>query len=388
MRGFKTEYTIVSIGDLHFGASDPKTLLYELQKEFIEYLERMEVIDLIVIVGDLLHNKLSLNSLTARLTMEFLRRLIKVAREKSSKLRIIKGTESHDNKQLELLDIITSIDNSVDIKTISSVMEEDIFDNLKVLYIPEEYVMNKEDYYKDFFKNNYDLIFGHGLFHETSFHAINQESEITHPKAPIFDSKKFIDICRGPIFFGHIHKSQSIKNRIFYTGSFTRWCYGEEEDKGFYITTYNTETNDFKEEFIKNKLANLYNTVTIDILDVTSEIDKQFEIINRIIDDSRDTNTRIVLNIDNNEKYKSYLSLLQEKVSKSNHIKLKINNNSTLKRKKEVEEKINTLMKKYHFVFDKSLSCEDKIAEFIKVKHNKHISTDIIRKCLYEEILQ
>ena len=64
-------------------------------------------------------------------------------------------------------------------------------------------------------KKYYDFIFGHGMFKETSF--TNDDSESYISKAPIWNSKLLVSLCKGPIVFGHIHTSQIIRKHIYYT---------------------------------------------------------------------------------------------------------------------------------------------------------------------------
>ena len=255
-------YVGAVISDIHAGAVNAEVLLNELECSFLKYLKSLKILDFVVITGDLFDNKLSLNSEHTKYVFVFLKKLIDICVSHNAKLRIIKGTEFHDNRQLDIFKVLYS--SNVDLKIYDTVSTEELFPNVNVLYIPEEYMPDKDTYYREYFSKKYDMIFGHGLVNEVAFVAKMQESEVTMNKAPIFKSDTLLDICRGPIFFGHIHKSQIIKERLFYVGSFTRWIFGEEEPKGFMMTAYTPETSKFEVEFIENKLAPLYNTMVID----------------------------------------------------------------------------------------------------------------------------
>ena len=52
------------------------------------------------------------------------------------KIRIIQGTESHDNNQLEILDILAK-NKQLDFKIFYEVAEEELFPDFNVLYVPE-----------------------------------------------------------------------------------------------------------------------------------------------------------------------------------------------------------------------------------------------------------
>lgn len=381
-------YVGAVISDIHAGAVDPDILLNELSQSFIKYLKSLKILDFVVITGDLFDNKLSLNSNHTKQIFIFIKKLVDICISHNAKLRIIKGTEFHDNRQLDILKYLYN--TNVDIKIFDTVDTEELFPNFNVLYVPEEYMTNKDEYYENYFNKEYDMIFGHGLVNEVAFVAKMQESEVTMSKAPIFKSETLLNICKGPIFFGHIHKSQCIKDRLYYVGSFTRWIFGEDEPKGFMMVAYTPETANYEVEFIENKLAPVYNTIVIDYNssfyknDENQQIDYILTMVNNM-----DTNkVRIIFNIP--EDYPNPIlltNLINDVFSKHRHVKTVINNNSKEKqKKKELEDKIKNLLTVYDFIFDKSISPEDKISRFIKLKYNKDIPVDKMRDYLYQKI--
>lgn len=383
-------YVGLIIADVHVGAIDPLTLHNELRQSFLSYIESLKVLDFIVIAGDLFDSRISLNSEHAKQLFYFLRDLIQICSRRNIKLRILKGTESHDNKQLEIIKYISTVG---DVKIISTVSEEDLFDNLKVLYIPEEYMNNMEEFYDEFLNNKtYDMIFGHGLVSDVAFIAKMQESEVTMSKAPVFDSNKLLSICKGPIFFGHIHKPQCIKDRLYYVGSFSRWVFGEEEKKGFMSVAYTPDTGSFQTEFIENKYAKEYNTMIIDYKsdfyknDANMQIEHIISLVNNITVDK----LRIIFNIPEDYPNPTLLTnLINDVFSKYSHIKVIIKNNSKEKQKKEeMEKKIQSLIDTYDFIFDKGIKTEEKLSRYIKIKYNKDISVEQIRQYIYEKINQ
>jgi hypothetical protein len=383
-------YVGVNLADIHWGVMKPQELYEQLKKTVLKQLEDMAVLDFIIIEGDYYDTKISLNSDHAKYSLQFMSRLLEIAHDKGAKVRIIKGTESHDNKQLEALEVFTR-NNKYDFRIISTVEEEWLFDDMHVLYIPEEYVTDKDEYYKEYFTQEYDMIFGHGLISEVAFVAAKQESEVTMSKAPIFNSEQLLNICKGPIFFGHIHIPQIVKDRFFYVGSTSRWCFGEEEDKGFYLVTYSPDNSKFLAEFIVNKYAKKYDTVVIDYNssffkdDDKSNVDYLVKLVDGLLID----NLRLIVNIP--EDYPNALLLSQminEMFSKYSNIKVLINNNSKMRQKKETEEKINLLLEKYGFIFSKTMCPEEKISEYIRIKYNKNIPVDKIRYYLYQQILR
>lgn len=382
-------YIGMAISDIHFGAMDSEELLYELNEKFFKYIKSLKVLDFIIICGDLFDSKISLNSEHAKFAFAFFKKLLDICRKKDTKLRIVKGTESHDNKQLETLKYFSSTD--VDFKIITKVKDEWLFPNMKVLYIPEEYMKDKDKYYEKFFSkpdNYYDMIFGHGLFNEVAFVAKNQQSEITMHNAPIFKSTDLLRISKGPIIFGHIHKSQQIKERIYYTGSFSRWMFGEEEPKGFMSLIYTPDTGNYKLDFIKNDLANEYNTITINCNDPNKDISSYVDEIISITENIKSNKLRIIVNIPESFTNPKLLSsLIIDTFAHNKKLKIVINNDSKeTKNKKDMEDKVKLLMSMYDFIFDKGIPIEEKLSRFIKIKYSKDISEDSIRDYLYQKL--
>ena len=63
-------------------------------------------------------------------------------------------------------------------------------------------------------------------------------------------------------------------------------------------------------------------------------------------------------------------------------VKIAIYDNSKIKLDKELKEKVNLLIDKYSFIFDKSVGYDIKIQEFIKLKTGKEISLERIRSMI------
>ena len=144
--------------------------------------------------------------------MLVIKNIIQIAKDRNIKyVRMIKGTDSHDNNQLINFKIFEN--GEVDFRIIDTCTTETL-DGVKILYIPEEYMSDQDCFYKEFFDDTYDMIFGHGMFRETSFQAQKQEGAVTLSKAPVFNSTDMLKICSGPIMFGHIHSICTIKERI------------------------------------------------------------------------------------------------------------------------------------------------------------------------------
>jgi len=384
----KSAYVGALLPDIHNGAFDAKIWYRELKEGFLKNTEKLEILDFVVIPGDFFHTKISANSDHAKYALKFLTRLMKICADKCAKLRILKGTESHDNKQLEMFDGLNSV-TSCDFRVIHTVEAEWLFDDMYVLYIPEEYMKDKNEFYKEYFEHEYDMVFGHGVVDKATFVAANQESETTRSQAPIFKLEELLAITKGPIYFGHIHKPMQF-DRFKYVGSYSRWAFGEEENKGYIMTYYTPSTGDYYDEFIINTHARTFDTVKIEYQSTVFNKSEreQVEYLLQIAEALTSDYLRFEINIPEDYPNPSLLtSMLNETFAKYSRVKLKINNNSKLRVKKEIEEKVNQLLDKYWFIFDKNMEPEEKMTEYIKIKYGKNIPLDRMRYYLHEEIL-
>lgn len=385
----KNKYTGAIIADIHAGAFSGELLYKELKKGFIKHLKSMDKLDFVIIAGDLFDTKLSLNSDHVKAVLKFLNDLIKVCKEKSALIRIIKGTESHDNQQLDTIEH-SLLNMDIDLQIINTVKDEWLFDDLHVLYIPEEYMKDQDEYYSEYLSETHDMIFGHGMVNEVAFVAKNQQSEVTMNHAPIFKTETLLELCRGPIFFGHIHKAQIIKNDFYYVGSYSRWCFGETEPKGFMTVEYNSKNGEYKTTFIENELARTFDTILIDYGSSFYKTDpnQQLERLMRMAKDSASDFLRIIFNIpEDYDRPTLLINMINDLFNKASGIKIIINNNAKeIQHKKQTEERAKELLTRYDFLFDKGVAPEDKLSQYVRIKYNKDISKDRVRDILYQKL--
>lgn len=375
------KYKGVMIADIHFGALPVERLYNELEI-FLDFIEKKSL-DFIVILGDWFDKKINLNSKDAKYSTVFFERICQICIDNDIKLRIIQGTESHDNSQLEVLEILAK-NKPVDFKVFYEVEEEELFPDFNVLYVPEEYINSIDEKYGEYMNKKYDMIFGHGMIQEVKFAALIQSSETTMKKAPIFKSKMLCDMCYGPIFFGHIHTKDIFNDRLYYVGSYSRWKFGEEEDKGFYYVKYENDTKEFEAKFIVNNKTMKYDT--IEIYEKESgfyklNTENQIKYIQNLIQSFEYDFLRLQFYIPQGYENENLLiNMINESFGKYKNLKLDFKVNSKIKSKREVEEKINLLLDKYGFIFDNKIDTYTKINKFILEKYNKDISVEKIKE--------
>lgn len=387
------KYNGVTISDIHFGATDSSILLKELSEYFLSYLNRIKKIDFIIITGDYFDHKLYLKEKSSNDALSFMDKIVNISRDNKCPIRLIYGTESHEVDQYKIFSIYEK-DDSIDFKIIYKVEEEELLKDLNILYVPEEYVYSKKEYYKYFLSNKdkYDYVFGHGIIQEVMTEASRNSStkDSSRKKVPVFTTSELINICKGQIYFGHYHINTNIMDKIFYVGSFTRWCYGEEKPKGFYCIKCDTKKREYEQTFIENELAKKFITYTYgyDSSAITSEDllveelnkkDKYTEIVNG-------NNIRYIFNIPENHPNPNFIiNVLNERYKFNNNVKVQLSNGYVEKKRKINKTKLNKVMEDYPMIFDKSYKIEDKIVYFIKKKYEYEIDVDIVKKYLFEE---
>ena len=142
-------YGIIVLGDIHWDAFDIPKQKEEMNLP-LNIIQKMNHLHLVVIAGDYFDSKISLNSKAAKAAINWMAALVSICKEKNVKIRLIKGTNSHDNNQLELFRPYEkeSLENDDGFFRIyNEVCIEETLPGLKCLYAPDENIAS-DDYYK------------------------------------------------------------------------------------------------------------------------------------------------------------------------------------------------------------------------------------------------
>ena len=86
--------------------------------------------------------------------------------------------------------------------------------------------------------------------------------DLNSDREPVFCIEDFA-ICNGPIISGHNHVFSRYKNDFYYSGSPIRWCFGEEDEKGFIILIHKPQIRQYYIHFEPIKSFR-YDTVYLD----------------------------------------------------------------------------------------------------------------------------
>ena len=374
----------IVLADQHFGVIGADKLYEEHEKIIIAYLLEMKKLDVIFIAGDFFDHILYLNETHANRACMFMDELVWIAKSNNAKIRIIYGTESHECNQYNIF-FNRFIDKDVDFRVINTVEEEELFPDFWVLYLPEEYIYNKQEYYEKYFtgEEKYGYIIGHGVIQElmsdVTYHIKKSTKNTSRAKVPVFTSTELLENCYGEVYFGHYHINSSIKNRIFYVGSFTRWCHGEEEPKGFYEIS--TDGERFKHKFIENTYAEKFTTLNYgynhEIFKDKDIMEQEWKKIEKLSNNDILGHTRLIINVpENYPEAESMLNVMGERFKNQKNIKIKVVNGFVDKNQKINKEYLEESMKKYGFIFDKSMPIHEQASQFILTKFDQNISSD------------
>lgn len=366
------------IADIHVGAMDPDDLLFQIKSAYIKQLRKLPKLDYIIIHGDTYDHKLGLDSKHSKCAFKIMDEITDLALDKGAKVRIIEGTDSHDGSQIENF---MMYQKKLDFRIIRTVTEEYLFEDFRVLYIPEEYMGNPKKYYAPYFEEDdrYNMIFGHGQVKETSF--MKQESELSKLDSPIFDVIEFNRICKGPIILGHIHTMMNLYNSVFYPGSFDCWCQGEEHRKGTLLSVYNTDNpSKFIVTPIYNRLARKYKTKFINNIIEKYEVEEVYQAILDFIKVKNIYKLRLKVTDTSVPEVSAKIAILKSMISNNKKIDLVIE--SLMINREEEEQK--QIVEEYNYLFDNSLGLEEKVQLFIKNEFEYDITTEKINTILFD----
>lgn len=217
---------------------------------------------IICFTGDLMHKKVELNDIASQRAVKLLNELD----ELNVPIILIEGTFSHDYRYMDTL-VEVGFKNVTFIRKTSELkLKNNLNEEINVLCIPEEYVEDQVEYYKNTVYNKkkvYDLVLMHGTFTDVLFHNINIESQDLR-KSPKFDSN---DFSRHTLTLsGHIHRHQILgkKKNIIYVGSYSNMNFGSDVSAHLLSIDLDKENKSFSMRIVDNKATHTFQDLTID----------------------------------------------------------------------------------------------------------------------------
>jgi len=267
----KTNIKICFFADIHYGQHRlrPDKIYADFHKFVYPYLN--DELDILCIGGDFFHILLDMSSQYGFYVTLLINELIELAFKHDFYIRVIRGTFSHDRNQSQMfvtLPKYKSIQKDNErIKYFNSLALEYIKKyDLWFLYKPDDINMNNiySKIYKLLKENSIDkvdIFMNHGYFK----HML---PDVIKDKEQSLDYELIKKYIKGVVLNGHVHQP-SIYEKVISSGSFERFAFNEEENKGFFIINYNKRTNNIDYKFIINKDALIFKT--LDLLDITDE---------------------------------------------------------------------------------------------------------------------
>lgn len=260
--------SIASYHDVHLGHN--KVPASAIIPKLMESTFSSGELDFIIYAGDVFDRILFLRNDAVGEIHLFGIKLLTFCKKHNIVLRFLEGTPYHDNKQSNLFVYLNANYNiGCDIRHVTELSVEHIDAlGINVLYVPDEWNTDPEVTYADAVAairnaglEKVDHIVMHGAF---EFQLPDQV--LTH------DSAKWLGLCYGYIFCGHIHKPV-LHDRIVISGSFDRLQHNEEEPKGHYrvqCRKSDIRNEDYRRSritFEVNKKATVFKTIVVNGLD-------------------------------------------------------------------------------------------------------------------------
>ena len=365
MRDFRI---FAAIADIHIGRQtiSAESMKKQLKTHFIDIIKQMRYCDAIFVCGDILHTIISLNSENASVYYWFINQLYKLAKKKNATVIIIRGTLGHDGTtQLDAAKEYQHNDDGVDFRVYDTIEEITIWDDYKVLVLPDVKVKQAKEIDKYLDKpDKYDLILGHGTIDRMQFFV--QESEQLVTKTYFYDVDKLISCCKGPILFGHIHQYQSILDHFYYIGSFTTLERGAT-NAGFLIGgIYNKDHRKFTVNHYNNPDSAKYYELEVPkrLID-EYPIDEIIDTIDSVIESAKE-NDLITLRITRGDAKDGAdkVLMLEDRYRKDKRFSIVKKVKS--KKEEEVERKNQELKDRYAYALNQNLQMYEIIWRYYK----------------------
>ena len=240
----------------------------------------------------------------------------------------------------------------------------------KILCIPEMYNMGR-DYYNNFFTSGvYDAVYMHGTFQKTIY-GKNTE-DINSNREPVFSMNNFA-FCTGPIISGHVHVAGCFENHFYYTGSPYRWCFGEENSKGFIILLHDLDNQRYNVHF-EEIHSFRYSTINLDFM-LNSDPKDVVEYITNLKSTGIDN-----IRVEFTGEY-DRMAILKEHFKNDNNVVIKYD--AKAREEKKREEEFLAKYKDYDYIIDPNLSEYEILSRYINQNMGyAYITTDELIKIL------
>lgn len=367
------KYNIITIADIHWGVIQPKEQLKSLEFVFETIQEMIKNdlrIDLIVVLGDYFDTRLVMDNEDGIYALQWFHKLYSICKENQIQLRLVQGTSSHDNDQLQTF--MELQENNDWFKIFFTTTVEETLKDLTCCYCPDETIETNdyESIHMDDIFLMKDLGFFHGSFDLVYGDLLSIKPELMKANNVMYRYSLWDPQIRGPLIAGHWHDGKQYSD-LYYCGSPFRWVFDENEPKGLIFIQYDTEAYSYYIQRILNPLCATYLTYEIytnlyqtkeDYISIIKDID---QLLIQLKEDGLDNRLRIVVYIvDDKVENDTFLSSLRQNVINHKNCKITVKNKLKDKKKKEKAKKRKEEDAEYRFIFEKNQP-QDTIHDYI-----------------------
>lgn len=242
------------LADIHLGVNLKKEDFAKSLDMFLGLIKKhKEECHAIIVAGDLFDHRLNVDE--TKFAAYFMLNLVMNGCGRNGRHHVpvyfVHGTYTHDQEQYDIfMPLLEKLDN-VEVFYIEKACEFTLRNDVKVLFLPQEYGDVK---YDKFFSDDkqYDMIIGHGpIASKTKNPCRSAKYEIVHSADLLGKHSK---LC----IFGHYHGFTDFGNGVYYIGPWLQWKYGEDEPKVFCFCNDNYEI-----ETVPNPFAMEFKTIEI-----------------------------------------------------------------------------------------------------------------------------
>ena len=338
---------ILCIGDIHIQTSNTVDIKKFTEKVY-EYIKiNNEIIDIIVLMGDILHTHERLHTIPFNIANNMIEQLSKI-----KPLYILVGNHDYINNSQFLTDNhwMNCFKNKHNIFVVDKTIIYN-HNNLNVImspYVPDgRFIesLNLSQTTNNFNWKKADCVLAHQLFDGAKMGAI------------VAENVEKWDESFPYLISGHIHDKQKLQNNLYYTGSSIQHAFGESHDKTICLVKIDTSIQLEEIDLDLPKKQILY----YDIETIDPSINKENEIeIEKILKILDTCNTHYKITITGNFE--------QFKVFKKNPVYTKLQKNDT---KIVFKNKLVDILNKKHLINttlenSSNLSFQDILYELVK----------------------
>lgn len=380
------KYNIVALADIHWGAMDPNEMYNNLQL-VLDFIALRKDIDMVVICGDYFDYRLTLNSKPALKALRWFDELYAVCKNSGVKaLRAVKGTKEHDNDQWEAIRPKDSGTMAGDFfRKFYECTVEETLPGLKCIYCPDETINIKkyEELYLDRMMSLPDIGFFHGNFDTLLPQLVIDQNREADIPSIIYFRDTWARLINGPMIAGHWHIFTD-QDPLIYVGSYDRWKFGEEEDKGFLFVQYDTDDHSYYWQQILNPFARHYSQLTIDNSLCKSPNDfaelRDSIIRLREVDPNMKIKVKFQISVDDPESIENF-ETFRNSIS-AFQVKCDIKNLLRKERQKKQREATVEDSKRYQYILDHPLEVRKNIREYILREEGIELSNEDIDRVI------